>query len=131
MTTAEPARKTVLVIEDNTIAREGLVVVLRRHGHDAMTATDGGAALQLLADGVVPDLILLDMLLPVMDGWRFLDRIRAGRHGSIPVIVITGVGLSREWADAHGCAGFLKKPFDEVDLLAEVRHALGQRGDAN
>jgi two-component system response regulator MtrA len=125
LSAADPARKTVLVIEDNTIAREGLVVVLRRHGFDAITATDGGAALDMLAGGASPDLILLDMLMPGTDGWRFLDRFRAGRHGPIPVIITTGTNLTREWADSHHCAGFLKKPYDAVDLVAEIRQALG------
>jgi CheY-like chemotaxis protein len=125
MSAADPAPKTVLVIEDNSIAREGLVVVLRRHGFDAITATDGGAALDLLAREASPDLILLDMLLPGVDGWRFLDCLRAGRHRSIRVIITTGTNLTREWADSHDCAGFLKKPYDEVDLLAAMRQALG------
>jgi CheY-like chemotaxis protein len=121
---SQPPATTVLVVEDNTITRGGLVVVLRRHGYDAIAATDGGAALALLAGGMKPDVILLDMLMPVVDGWRFLDRIRASLHGSIPIVITTGTNLTREWAESHGCAGFLHKPYDESDLLAELARAL-------
>jgi CheY-like chemotaxis protein len=115
---------TVLVIEDNAIAREGLVVVLRHHGYAPITAADGSIALSLLAEGVFPDLILLDMVLPIVDGWQFLDLFRAGPLAPTPVILTTGTGLSRNWAEAHGCAGILHKPFDEEDFIAEIRRVL-------
>ena len=121
MATAGQTAKSVLLIEDNFIACERLATVLRRHGYDAVTATDGGMALAMLTGGTSPDLILLDMLMPHVDGWRFLDRVR-GR--AVPVVVMTGADLTREWAELRGCAGFLKKPFDEADLLAEVRRCL-------
>ena len=62
--------------------------------------------------------------MPVLDGWHFLDRLKKSPHGSVPVVVTTGTILSREWAAAHGCAGFLKKPVEEADLLAEFRRCL-------
>jgi CheY-like chemotaxis protein len=77
-----------------------------------------------LAEGTPPDLILLDMVLPFVDGWRFLDLFRAGPLASTPVILTTGTGLSRDWAEAHGCAGILHKPFDEEDFIAEIRRVL-------
>jgi two-component system chemotaxis response regulator CheY len=89
-----------------------------------LTATDGGAALALLAGGAKPDLIVLDMLLPAVDGWRFLDRVKGTPHASIPVVVATGVGLSPEWAADKGCAGFLRKPFDDAQLVAEIGRIL-------
>ena len=122
-TEGRPA-KTVLVVEDEDTTRTLLAALLRQHGYAALTAPNGQEALHVLASTAPPDLILLDMLMPVMDGWHFLDRLRASRHGSIPVVVVTGGVLGREWAAAHGCAGFLKKPFDAEDLLAEVRRCL-------
>jgi CheY-like chemotaxis protein len=124
MSAAVPLGKTILVVEDNEATREGLVSVLRRQGYDAITATDGGAALALLAGGAKPDLIVLDMLLPAVDGWRFLDRVKGTPHASIPVVIATGVGLSPEWATDKGCAGFLRKPFDDAQLMAEIGRVL-------
>ncbi len=60
------------------------------------------------------------MFLPEMDGWHFLDWLKGTGLGSVPVVVTTGTILTREWAEAHGCAGFLKKPFDEAELFAEL-----------
>jgi CheY-like chemotaxis protein len=122
---AAPAHRTILVVEDNDVSREGLAVVLRRAGYRVVPAANGEEALRLLRDGPPPDLILLDMLMPVLDGWHFLNRLREGGPHP-PVIVGTGTGvLSREWASDHGCAGFLRKPIKTEELLDEVRRCLG------
>jgi CheY-like chemotaxis protein len=120
-TTEQRPTQTVLVVEDEDAIRTLLATPLRQQGYVVRTAQHGQEALDLLASAPPPDLILLDTLMPVMDGWHFLERLRAGRHRSVPVVVITGGVLGREWAAAHGCAGFLRKPFDAEDLLAEVR----------
>jgi CheY-like chemotaxis protein len=76
---ADPvARRTLLVVEDNEAAREGLAFVLRRAGFHVLTAADGRRALLLLWSVPPPEVILLDMLLPVLDGWHFLERLRQG-----------------------------------------------------
>jgi CheY-like chemotaxis protein len=119
-----PSRR-VLVVEDNAIAREGLAVVLRRAGYEVVTATNGQEAIDLLGAGPRPDLILLDMLMPVLDGWHFLGLLRGrGPAPPVPVVVTTGTILTREWAAANGCAGFLHKPIDAEALLEEVRRCL-------
>jgi CheY-like chemotaxis protein len=123
-TTEQRPAQTILVVEDEDAIRTLLATLLRQHGYVVLTAQHGQEALDLLASAPPPDLILLDMLMPVMDGWNFLDRLQAGRHRSVSVVVITGGVLGREWTDAHGCAGFLQKPFDAEDLLAEVRRCL-------
>src|SRR3954463_8738342 len=117
----QPGR-TILVVEDNDVAREGTVDVLRQAGYDVAPARNGREALDLLGSGPPPALVLLDMLMPVLDGWHFLHQLR--RDGPRPaptVVVTTGTILTREWADANGCAGFLRKPIETDDLLAEVR----------
>jgi CheY-like chemotaxis protein len=124
VTTADRATTAVLVIEDNAIAREGLAAVLRHHGYAVRTARHGRDGLDALTAGRPPDAILLDMYLPQMDGWHFLDWLKGTPFGSIPVIITTGGILTREWAETHGCAGFLKKPFDDEDLLAELSRCL-------
>src|SRR5262245_25677230 len=69
-------RKLLLVVEDNPIDREWLRLVLDRAGHDVIVAGHGDQALDQLAAGLKPDLIVLDMMLPVLDGWHFLELIK-------------------------------------------------------
>jgi len=116
--------QTVMVIEDNAISREGVTVILRRHGYDVIALENGRQALERIAAGPPPDLILLDMLLPVLDGWRVLDLLKGSPHAKIPIIIMTGSILTREWAASKECAGFLKKPVEEQDLLDELRSVL-------
>jgi CheY-like chemotaxis protein len=117
--------QTVLVVEDHAITREGLAVVLGRNGYDVVAVANGQQALDRLAAGPCPDVILLAMLLPVLDGWRLLERLAGTPCGSVPVIITTGTILTTEWAAAHGCAGFLKKPVDEPELVAELHRVIG------
>jgi CheY-like chemotaxis protein len=125
---AASAGTTVLVVEDNGILREELGVVLERAGHTVALAEDGQQALDWLAAHPAPGVVLLDMLLPVLDGWRFLERWpRLGLPSR--VIVTTGLTtVGQEWCLTHGCAGFLLKPVEPESLLTEVRRCLGEDG---
>lgn len=114
---------TILVVEDNEIARTGLAVILQKAGYRVVAAKDGQQALDYIHAGRSPDLVLLDMLMPVLDGWHFLEVLRRERV-SLPVVVTTGTILTREWARQNGCAGFLRKPIEAQPLLAEVRRCL-------
>jgi CheY-like chemotaxis protein len=117
--------RTLLVVEDNDVAREALAVVLRGAGHRVVPAANGEEGLRLLRGGRPVDLILLDALMPVLDGWHFLGRLQ-GAGPQPPVIVATASpALSREWAEAHDGAGFVRKPVETEELLAEVRRCLG------
>ena len=117
------ANETILVVEDDAIQREGIAVLLREEGYTVFTAVDGQEALHSLSNDPTPDLILLDMLMPVHDGWRFLkERTWSPRLASIPVVIVTSLGnASLEWAASLGAAGFLRKPFDVEPLLTEIR----------
>jgi len=117
------ANETILVVEDDAVQREGLAVLLREEGYTVFTAVDGQEALHSLGNDPTPDLILLDMLMPVHDGWRFLkERTWSPRLASIPVVIVTSLGnASLEWAASLGAAGFLRKPFDVEPLLTEIR----------
>jgi len=119
------AAKTILVVEDNAITREGPGVILADAGHAVVLAEDGRRALELLRTGSAPDLILLDMLMPVLDGWHFLQQLKGQPHlKAVPIIIVTGTILTTEWAQAHGCAGFVPKPVDPAMLLEEIRRCL-------
>lgn len=119
-------RATILVVEDDDLSREGLAGLLRKQGYEAIPLCHGRQALDYLEGNAVPDLILLDMLMPVLDGWHFLEQLRRKSfRPPIPVVLTTGTILTREWAASHGCAGCLRKPIEDEDLLAEVRCCLG------
>jgi CheY-like chemotaxis protein len=125
MDSLNPASKKILVVEDNPVALEGLAVVLGRAGYAVATAINGREALDYLHRRPPPDLIVLDMLMPVLDGWHFLAQVRREPWlARVPVVVTTGTILTPEWANSQGCAGLLRKPVDEAELLREVGRCL-------
>ena len=91
----------VLVVEDNDSVREVLAVLLRREGYGVVLAANGDEALHRLRAGPRPDLILLDMLMPILDGWHLLERLKQqGPQPPPPILVVTSTILSREWASS-------------------------------
>lgn len=123
------AGKTIVVIEDDSIQREGLAATLRQQGFTVLTAVDGHDALNKLSSGSNPDLILLDMLTSSgdSDGWWFLQQ-RQCNHAlaSVPVIITTAIPVAdMKWAASLGAAGVIRKPFEVEPLLAEIRRCLG------
>jgi two-component system response regulator PfeR len=118
----------LLVVEDNSSARNALTSLLRTAGYRVVAKADGEQALDVLRDGCRPDLILLDMLLPRLDGWDFLDALRQwSKPLQVPIVIMTGSCLSREWALVHGCHGFVRKPLEGEIVLQEVRSCLSHR----
>ena len=119
------AGKTILIVEDNEVQREGLAVVLRKAGYSVLPTTDAGKALSTLECIAAPDLILLDMLMPppATDGWRFMaTRKKNPALAAIPVLIMTAMGIaSEEWAESLGGCGLLRKPVDTDPLLAAIR----------
>ncbi len=122
------AGNTILIVEDNTIQREGLATVLRQRGFSVLPAADGQEAMDLL-ERSDPDLILLDMLIPKEDGdgWWFLkQRRQIPRLASIPVLITTAMTVaSKEWANSLGAAELIRKPIDLEPLLETIQRCLG------
>ena len=117
--------RLILVVEDNDLALEALTTILVQGGYHVVVATNGEEALNHLLGGLRPDLILLDMLMPVLDGWHFLERLRPLRlQPALPIVITTATNLTREWAEAHDCQGCLRKPIEPDRLLEEVRRCL-------
>jgi CheY-like chemotaxis protein len=120
--------KTVLIVEDNAIVREGMAVMLHKVGYRVVPFADGKAALEHLRAGARPDLILLDMMSPIPegDGWRFLEeRGKVAALASVPVIIVTALGIAgEEWGRSLGACGLLRKPVELEHLLEAVRHYL-------
>jgi CheY-like chemotaxis protein len=99
-------RGTVLVIDDDAGVREGLLEFLEEEGYAALGAENGRRALEVLETIDPPRLILLDLMMPVMDGWQFLAE-RPRRLQKTPVVLLSGLAFI---PDAPGVADFLSKP---------------------
>jgi len=109
--------KRILIVEDNALNLD-LLVQLLEDEYELITADNGAAGVEA-AQQEQPDLILMDMSLPVMDGWEATRRLKADSSvNHIPVIALTAHAMSNdeEKALAAGCVGYLPKPLDE-DLL--------------
>jgi len=102
---------SVLVVEDDPAIRSLLATVLIQEGHEVRTAVDGREALRLLRDGAPPSLILLDLLMPTMDGWEFRrEQLRDPALAGVPVAVLTGALLSEEEKGVLKAVAYLGKP---------------------
>jgi CheY-like chemotaxis protein len=110
----------VLIVEDDADLREMMAQLLSLEGYRTQTVANGVEALDVLQRGDRPDLILLDLMMPVMDGWEFRRRqIQDPRIADVPVVVLSALDPSRA-VDLAGAA-FLKKPLDFDRLLDLVR----------
>jgi DNA-binding response OmpR family regulator len=108
----------ILVVDDDPAIREIVTEILELDDYTVQTATDGEAALRALAR-TAPGLVLLDMRMPVMDGWAFARELRA-RGDTTPIIVMTAAQDARVWAEEIQANGYLAKPFELTELLAVV-----------
>ena len=117
----EPSPPHVLVVDDDPSIRGFLQVVLQAEGYSVSTANDGCEALARIVERA-PQLLLLDLSMPVMNGWEVYDRLRAINSG-IPVVFMTAGLSARVEAEARGVAGYLAKPF-EVDEMLRIVGAL-------
>jgi len=119
--------KTILIVEDVELNRE-LLVQLLADDYRLVLAQDGQAAIEQ-AMQAKPDLILMDLSLPKLDGWEATRRLKADeRLGKIPVIVISARAMrgDEERARASGCDDFLTKPIDETLLFDTLARHLGR-----
>ena len=91
---AQQKQRTILVVDDNAEARELTAHVLRGDGFLVREATNGGDALEVLSEiEEVPCLVIVDLMMPVLDGGKFIERLRQVVRKDIPVVVITGSGV--------------------------------------
>jgi CheY-like chemotaxis protein len=109
---------TVMLVEDSVDIREMMAAALQLAGLRVLTASNGLAALRMLRDRPPPCLILLDLMMPVMDGWELDAALkRDPRLASVPVIVVSA--LSKDVAPPVGATDYLAKPVD-IDKLLQV-----------
>jgi CheY-like chemotaxis protein len=117
----------VLLVEDEQPIRDVIVPWLFRDGFDCREAADGRAAIDLLAGGTRVDLVLSNLLLPLVDGFELLLHVKQ-HFPRIPFAFVTAINDSqvRDEVMLNGADGFLLKPFTEQEFLALVRRTIGK-----
>jgi two-component system cell cycle response regulator DivK len=120
----------VLIVEDYQDAREMYAAYLQFSGYRVAEATNGLEAIEQ-ASALLPDIILMDLALPRMDGWEATRRLKADeRTAGIPIVALTGHALAghADGAREAGCDAFVTKPCLPDDLVAEIRRMLSTGG---
>lgn len=114
--------RPILVVEDDNDIREALMGVLSDEGYPVLGAADGRQALDRLRDGARPSLILLDLMMPFMNGWQFrAEQKLDAALSDIPVVVISADANVRQKAESLDAVGYLKKPVELEGLLDVVK----------
>ena len=123
------SRPDILVIDDDATLREGLIAFFRLEGRSAVGASNGAEALFLLGKGSLPGVILLDLNMPIMNGWEFVSALeRMHTLPRIPIVIMSGVTSDREVPPRETDAGFFKKPLNFDALLTAVNLHLPRSG---
>ena len=116
----------ILVVEDDEMNRDSLTRLLRRRGYELLTAHDGAEGV-MVGEAEMPDLILMDMSLPVLDGWEATRRLKATpKTQAIPIIALTAHAMAadRDKALAAGCDDYDSKPIELKRLLPKIEALL-------
>jgi CheY-like chemotaxis protein len=113
---------TILVVDDQELVREAMADLLRRHHYVVELAANGKEALdRLCEDAPLPELVLLDLEMPVMDGWEFLYYIAQDRSlRRVPVIVISGSAVMRDAIVVPASVTFVAKPVQPVEIMKVI-----------
>ena len=114
------SRRNILVVDDDAALRNTLIEALEGEGYRTTSASNGLEALERLrGEKTAPAVILLDMMMPVMDGWAFRDeQQRDPQLAEIPVVVFSAQGNVKEMASEVSASAYLKKPVTLKELLA-------------
>lgn len=122
----EPSTRPILVIEDDDDIRETIRDVLQDEGYRVDTAANGREAIDHLQDGHLPAVILLDLMMPVMNGAEFLDELSADpRLVTIPVIVVSAWPRQPSRLGRHSTA-YVRKPIDLRELIGQIERLGGR-----
>ena len=112
----------VLLVEDEAETRDAMLELLAEEGYASAGASNGAEALSLLEEGKRPSLILLDLLMPVMDGWEFCrEMAKKPELSRIPVAILSATGEPHMLPPRGRNAGFFRKPLDLQQLLKAIR----------
>ena len=123
-----PEPLTILIVDDDPPILTGLSEFLQGEGYNVSVAGDGRAALDQLRRGLRPCVIVLDLMMPVMDGWDFRhEQLKDAELREIPVVVITATGFSEQSVKAQlGAAEVVAKPASPAHLLAAIERCCGE-----
>lgn len=118
-------RKQILVVDDDAQIREAIQWALEDEGLEVVTAADGHEGVEKVTRWR-PDVLVLDVNLPILDGYQVADTLRDVYGAALPIVMITADGHAAEKARRIGAFTYLQKPFDITDLLLAVRRGLIQ-----
>lgn len=117
MSDTEKCCQSILVVEDDSDIREALIDVLESEGYHAVSATNGKEALDLLHEIQKPCLVLLDMMMPIMNGQEFLECVMKDSYlAPIPVLIVSAIA---DKTNTKGAIGIIKKPVD-IDTVLKI-----------
>jgi DNA-binding response OmpR family regulator len=120
---------TILIIEDDWSAVRILELSLKQEGYQIITALDGERGLEL-ARAQLPDLVLLDVMMPGMNGFEVCSQLRANpvtAHLPIVIITVRSQKADKETASEFGVSGYITKPFRRAELVATIKAALAEK----
>jgi len=117
----------VLIVDDDDELAEVLRQALRESGYAVATVRHGAAALELIGQ-IQPDLILLDLKMPIMDGWSFVSQLRRGGKTNGRIVLLTGHPDVREISQSLGADAYIGKPFELTQLIGTLEQQLGAIG---
>lgn len=123
--TARHEQRLILVVEDDEAILSSIEALLVDEGYTIVTAVNGAEALERLTR-CTPRLILLDLKMPVMDGWTFAEVYRTRPLPRAPLIAMTAARDTQDWVNDIVADGFIDKPFDIEQLLELVRRHLSE-----
>jgi len=125
------ANETILIVEDNPLNRKLVETVLKPHGYRLLVSVDGEEAIKV-ATHEGPDLVLMDMQLPKIDGYKATQILKSQpRTAHIPIVAMTAYAMAeeREKAQAAGCDGYITKPINTRAFPGQVRAHLDSAGE--
>lgn len=126
MVTAAHLAKRVMLVDDNFVTRETMSLILGGVGYQVVTASNGQDAIERLRSHEPPNLILLDLNMPVMDGMAFCQQCKKDdRLAAIPVVLVSSADDIAEKASSAGADSYLQKPVDTMQLLDVLQHCCG------
>ena len=116
-----PPDQHILVVEDDPDTRQAMTTVLELEGYEVVSVANGKEALEHMRRDGRPAVILLDLMMPVLDGWQFRAEQKQDQSlASIPVVVVSADGAVQQKAASLGAAGYLQKPVEVDELLRVV-----------
>jgi CheY-like chemotaxis protein len=118
-------KKKILIVDDEADLREGLAILLWAKGFEVFSAGDGQEGLHMALE-VRPDLILLDVMMPRMDGYTFVKEIKNEESiKDTPIVVVTAKDKMEDLFQLEGVKGYLVKPYGTANLLQKIKEVLG------